>query len=56
VIKPKVRFWNGYYWCRYMGITGQGCSIEESVKDMWNLYREMIKECRPSFIIKSYRR
>jgi hypothetical protein len=43
-MKPRMRYWNGYYWCRRMGITGQGLTMEDAWNDMWHLYREMVKE------------
>jgi hypothetical protein len=46
-MKPKIRYWNGYWWCRRMGITGQGLTMEQAYKDMWDLYREFIVESRP---------
>ena len=42
-MKPRMRYWNGYWWCRRMGVTGRGKTQEEAWFDMWGLYRNMIQ-------------
>lgn len=55
-MKARIRYWNGYYWCRRMGITGQGLTIQEAWDDMWKLYREFIAESRrPTFSCRPLR-
>lgn len=37
-MKARLRFWNGKWWCRRMGCTGCGDTMEEAWNDMWTLY------------------
>ena len=45
-MKPRMRFWNGYWWCRDIphGITGQGLTMRQAYEDMKLLYREFWNE------------
>lgn len=43
-MKPRMRYWNGYWWCRRMGVTGQGATMREAWDDMWQLYLEFVQE------------
>ena len=45
-MKARMRFWNGKWWCRRMGVTGCGATMEEAWDDMWNLYREAVRPKR----------
>lgn len=45
-MKSRMTFWNGYWWCRRMGITGQGLTMQEAWDDMWLLYREAYRPSR----------
>ena len=33
----------GLWYCTRMGCTGEGATIEEAYKDMWQLYRDAVK-------------
>lgn len=46
-MKPKMRFWNGFWWCRRMGVTGQGNTMKEAWNDMWLLYKEAVSPPAP---------
>lgn len=46
-MKPRLRFWNGYWWCRRMGCTGQGLTPREAWDDMWLLYWEVVPPKKP---------
>ena len=39
-MKARMRFWNGQWWCRRMGVTGCGSTMQAAWDDMWMLYRE----------------
>ena len=41
-VKARMRHWNGKWWCRRMGVTGCGDTMEEAWDDMWALYREAV--------------
>lgn len=41
-MKPRMRFWNDKWWCRRMGVTGCGATMEEAWNDMWGLYRDFV--------------
>lgn len=45
-MKARLTYWNGSWWCRRMGITGQGATMQEAWDDMWNLYREAYRPSR----------
>lgn len=40
MIKPRLTFWNGVWWCRRLGVTGCGTTPLAAWTDMWGLYRE----------------
>lgn len=42
-MKARMRFWRGMWWCRRMGVTGCGVTMEAAWEDMWALYREMVR-------------
>lgn len=42
-MKARMRFWNGQWWCRRMGATGCGATMEEAWKDMWDLYFDAVR-------------
>lgn len=52
-MKAKISYWNGSWWCRRMGITGQGKSPREAWEDYLTLYSEMVRSTRvpESFIL-----
>lgn len=50
-----MRFWNGYYWCRRMGVMGQGLTMEEAWLDMWKLYGEAVKRPVREFVYQPMR-
>lgn len=39
-MKARMRFWRGMWWCRRMGVTGCGVTMQAAWDDMWLLYRE----------------
>lgn len=47
VIKAKISFWKGKWWCRRIGITGCGETPKEAWDDMWFLYKQAVspKQC-----------
>lgn len=47
-MKVRMRFWNGKWWCRRMGVTGCGDSMESAWHDMWTLYWEAMKPSQPT--------
>lgn len=42
-MKARVRYWRGMWWCRRMGVTGCGTTMEAAWEDMWALYREAVR-------------
>lgn len=47
-MKARIRFWNGKWWCRRLGITGCGDTIEAAWDDMWAVYRDTFRPVRDS--------
>lgn len=45
-MKAKLTFRHGKWWCRRMGCTGCGNTIQEAWEDMWILYKEAIGKNR----------
>lgn len=41
-MKAHLKYWNGSWWCRHMGVTGQGRTPVAAWNDMWALYREAV--------------
>lgn len=41
-MKAHLKYWNGSWWCRRMGVTGQGSTPKAAWDDMWELYREAV--------------
>lgn len=48
-MKARMRFCNGKWWCRRMGVTGCGESMEAAYEDMWQLYREAMRPKQYSY-------
>lgn len=46
-MKARMTYWNGFWWCRRMGCTGQGATMQEAWDDMWKLYFEAVRPPRP---------
>lgn len=42
-MKARMRFWHGMWWCRRMGVTGCGTTMEAAWNDMWTLYAEAMR-------------
>lgn len=43
-MKPKIKFWNNYWWCKYLYFTGQGNTPKQAFNDMIGLMKEHKQE------------
>lgn len=42
-MKPRLTYWHGCWWCKFLFVTGCGPTPESAWEDMWNLYGEAIR-------------